>query len=347
MSTKSDSSCASSAVQELVLGLSSTSGRTQLMIIGGSTSPEPFRTNFQQVTCVPTADSGEGINGHEIHGLANESTIVLCLVPNESLPTGLSRTIADCYNRDAIVVRISAPSEELQNSFLRGSFLQAFEQQVDVKPIFLSLLMPVNTSVVSRAVAVYDRQVQSAVRQVLDEDASEIGKLGSPQSRPPLAIMSCYNEEDIIEEVALDYRRQGCELVILDNWSSDTTWEILERLHELDPRGIDVHRFPDKAPTKASWQAILARKEEIALEQPGRWILHADADELRRSPFEGLTLAQALRAAQISGSNRVDFNVLNFRPVHGGEWSGSLERAFRYFEFPDHSSYFSQKKAWI
>ena len=83
---KSDSSCASSAVQELVLGLSSTSGRTQLIIIGGSTSPEPFRTNFQQVTCVPTADSGEGINGHEIHGLANESTIVLCLVPNESLP---------------------------------------------------------------------------------------------------------------------------------------------------------------------------------------------------------------------------------------------------------------------
>ena len=68
---------------------------------------------------------------------------------------------------------------------------------------------------------------------------------------------------------------------------------------------------------------------------------------LRRSPFEGLTLAQALRAAQISGSNRVDFNVLNFRPVHGGEWSGSLERAFRYFEFPDHSNYFSQKKAWI
>ena len=64
--------------------------------------------------------------------------------------------------------------------------------------------MPVNTSVVSRAVAVYDRQVQSAVRQVLDEDASEIGKLGSPQSRPPLAITSCYNEEDIIEEVALD-----------------------------------------------------------------------------------------------------------------------------------------------
>ena len=93
--------------------------------------------------------------------------------------------------------------------------------------------------------------------------------------------MSCYNEEDIIEEVALDHRRQGCELVILDNWSSDTTWEILERLHELDLRGIDVHRFPDKAPTKASWQAILARKEEIALEQPGRWILHADADELR------------------------------------------------------------------
>jgi len=300
------------------------------------------------VTCVPTLDSGDSINGHEIHDLANNNTIVLCLNCNESLPTRLSQTIVDCYNHDAIVVRISQPSEELHNSFLRGTFLRAFERQVDAKPIFLSLLLPVNASAASRAVGIYDRQVQSAVRQALNEDVSEVGKKGSTESRPPLAIMSCYNEEDIIEEVMLDYRRQGCELLILDNWSTDTTWEILERLHELDPLGIEVQRFPDgAAPSVASWRNILARKEEIALQHPGRWVLHVDADELRRGPFEGLTLAQALRVAQICGANRIDFNVLNFRPVHGGEWSGSLERVFRFFQFPDHSSYFSQKKAWI
>jgi glycosyltransferase involved in cell wall biosynthesis len=334
-------------VEELVLGLGSTSSRTHLIIIGESISPEPFRGKFLQVTCIPTLDSGDSINGHELHDLANNNTIVLCLNCNESLPTRLSQTIVDCYNHDAIVVRISEPSEELHNSFLRGTFLRAFERQVDAKPIFLSLLLPVNASAASRAVGIYDRQVQSAVRQALNEDVSEDGKKGPTESRPPLAIMSCYNEEDIIEEVILDYRRQGCELLILDNWSTDTTWEILKRLHELDPGGIEVERFPDRAPSAASWRAILARKEEIALQHPGRWVLHVDADELRRGPFEGLTLAQALRVAQICGANRIDFNVLNFRPVHGGEWSGSLERVFRYFQFPDHSSYFSQKKAWI
>jgi glycosyltransferase involved in cell wall biosynthesis len=347
MSPNCDSSYSYPAVEELVLGLGSTSSRTHLIIIGESISPEPFRGKFQQVTCVPTLDSGDSINGHEIHDLANNNTIVLCLNCNESLPTRLSQTIVDCYNHDAIVVRISQPSEELHNSFLRGTFLRAFERQVDAKPIFLSLLLPVNASAASRAVGIYDRQVQSAVRQALNEDVSEVGKKGSTESRPPLAIMSCYNEEDIIEEVMLDYRRQGCELLILDNWSTDTTWEILERLHELDPLGIEVRRFPDRAPSAASWRAILARKEEIALQHPGRWVLHVDADELRRGPFEGLTLAQALRVAQICGANRIDFNVLNFRPVHGGEWSGSLERVFRYFQLPDHSSYFSQKKAWI
>jgi len=337
---KSDSSCAFSAAEELVLGLASASARTHLIIIGDAIDPTPFKKTFQQVICVPS-DSAHGINGHEIHNFANESTIVLCLISYEGPSIGISRTIVECYDRNAIVVRISAPSEELQTSFRRGNFLQAFEQQVDVKPIFLGLLMPVNASVPSRAVAVYDREVQSAIRQVLDEDASKI------EQRPPLAIMSCYNEEDIIEEVVLDYRRQGCELLILDNWSTDTTWKSLERLHELDPDCIKVCRFPDRAPRKGSWRAILARKEEVALQQPGRWILHVDADELRRSPFEGLTLAQALRVAQISGANRIDFNVLNFRPVHGGEWSGSLESAFRFFEFPDHWTYFYQKKAWI
>jgi glycosyltransferase involved in cell wall biosynthesis len=338
-----DTSFTTSAIQQLVFGLGSTSGRTSLIIIG-DIDPAPFRIGFRQVTSI-ASDSAEIVDAQKVSNLANEDTIVLWLASAEHLAIPCtSRAIADFFNRDVIVVRISLPSEDLNSPFLRSRFLEAFQQHVEVKPILLSLLTPVDFSIEPRAVAIYDRPVQSAIRQVLDEDTSKLEKWGF---RPPLAIISCYNEEDVIEEVALDYRRQGCELVILDNWSTDTTWDILERLHELDPGGIEVDRFPSEASSKASWRAILARKEEIALQQTERWILHADADELRRSPFDGLTLAQALRAAQICGASRIDFNVLNFRPIHGGEWSGSLERAFRYFEFPDHSSYFSQKKAWI
>jgi hypothetical protein len=171
VSPKSDSGCASSsAAEELVLGLASAS---QLIIIGDAIDPTRFQKTFQQVICVPTSDSAESINGQEIHNFAN--TVVLCLIYDEGSSIGISRTIVECYHRNAIIVRISAPSEELQSS----------------------------------AVAVYDREVQSAIRQVLDEDASKIEQEGY---RPPLVIMSCYNEEDIIEEVVLDYRRQGLPL---------------------------------------------------------------------------------------------------------------------------------------
>ena len=142
---ESCSNYVSSAIQELVFGLGSTSGRTQLMIIGDSIDPAPFRTKFDlTLRALMVAKYMVSIT---------HRAIVLWLMSAESVPAGetLSRTIVDCYHRDAIIVRISVPSEDLNNPFLRGNFLQAFEQQVDVKPIFLSLLLPVNTSVVSES----------------------------------------------------------------------------------------------------------------------------------------------------------------------------------------------------
>jgi hypothetical protein len=55
-----------------------------------------------------------------------------------------------------------------------------------------------------------------------------------------------------------------------------------------------------------------------------------------------------MHAAQVIGSNRIDFTVLNFRPVDGGTYlPKTLETAFRYFQFGDHPSYFVQSKAWL
>src|SRR5262245_42281366 len=68
---KSDSSLASFAIQELILGLGSTSGRAQLIIVGDSIDPAPFRTKFQQVTNVPATPDAECINGLNRRYLAN------------------------------------------------------------------------------------------------------------------------------------------------------------------------------------------------------------------------------------------------------------------------------------
>ena len=65
-----------------------------------------------------------------------------------------------------------------------------------------------------------------------------------------------------------------------------------------------------------AWVKRLGRsKEEIAAAWPGRWIIHTDADEIRRPPSADLTMAQGLAMAEAYGSNRINFNLVNYRPT--------------------------------
>src|SRR5262249_11222051 len=139
------------------------------------------------------------------------------------------------------------------------------------------------------------------------------------------------------------------QVIVLDNWSTDSTWEILQDVATRCPDAlVRLERFPSEPIIESSWREILAKKEEIALEYVGRWIMHSDADELRRSSFPQLNLAQAMFLAQLSGANRINFSILDFRPVHGApSQKGRIEADFKYFEFPSHPSYFEQRKAWI
>src|SRR5262249_9952034 len=68
----------------------------------------------------------------------------------------------------------------------------------------------------------------------------------------------------------------------------------------------------------------------------------------RRSPFPQLNLAQAMFLAQSLGANRINFSVLDFRPVHAGPAEkGCIEANLKHFELASHPSYLQQQKAWI
>src|SRR5262249_50965149 len=211
------------------------------------------------------------------------------------------------------------------------------------KPLITSLLAPMADGTAPRIVTIYDRSVSAAIARIGSGDAP------LAEFRPPVAIVSCFNEEDIIEETVVDLSAQGCEVIALDNWSTDGTWEILQDLAIRRPDVlIRLERFPSEPIIESSWREILARKEEIALEYVGSWIMHADADELRRSPFPQLNLAQAMLLAQSLGANRINFSILDFRPVHAAPpQKGRIETDFKYFEFASHPSNFGQRKAWI
>lgn len=129
-----------------------------------------------------------------------------------------------------------------------------------------------------------------------------------------LAIVSAYNEQDIIEPVLAHLIAQGVDVHVIDDGSTDATRAIAERF-----RGRGVVEVEAMAPDEGhrfNWSRILARKEAIARATDADWCIHHDADEFRESPWPGVTLADAIERVDREGYNAVDFAVLDFHPTH-------------------------------
>lgn len=151
-------------------------------------------------------------------------------------------------------------------------------------------------------------------------------------ARPPLvAIMSAYNEADVIGAAVSHLVAQGAFLYLLDDGSTDGTvdaaraaagdrlvgWESLASAEAGQPRGFQ-------------WSRILERKSELAASIDADWFIHQDADEFRESPWPHLTLAGAVALVDRLGWNAIDFEVFTFAPEAGaGDPLRDLTGAFR------------------
>lgn len=174
----------------------------------------------------------------------------------------------------------------------------------------------------------------------------------STWERPPdnfevLALVTAYNEADVIEQCVRHLRNQHCRVHVVENWSTDATPEILGGLAAVDP-GITFERFPSDGPTGSyDWRNLLRRIDDIAAHSDADWCIHNDADEVRRGPWEGVSLREALYRVQAAGFNAVDHTVLNFWPVDESFTSEmDLEAHFQFFEFGPNPGHQVQIKAW-
>ncbi len=165
-----------------------------------------------------------------------------------------------------------------------------------------------------------------------------------PPRRPPLkvvvprdfhvvAIMTAYNEADIIVPSIRRLARQGVGVYLVDNWSTDGTYE---RASELRDRGlVGIERFPPDQPAPYyNWSDLLRRVEELGTTLDGSWFIHHDADEARCSPWPELTLAEAIYKVDQEGFNCIDHTAIYFHPVDNSyRPGGDFERRFRFFDF--------------
>jgi hypothetical protein len=133
-----------------------------------------------------------------------------------------------------------------------------------------------------------------------------------------VAIIAAHNEADVIRAVVADLIGQGVQVYLLDDRSTDGT---REAVREFLGRGLlRIERFPDESgypsdPTAFAWSDVLRRKVEIADGLDADWFIHHDADEFRESPWDGLSLPEAIARVERLGFNAIDFEVLNFVPT--------------------------------
>jgi hypothetical protein len=170
------------------------------------------------------------------------------------------------------------------------------------------------------------------------------------RSKPPsdfrvLAILTTFNEADIIESTLEALRRDGVEIHIVDNWSNDETFAIATRYAELGLARVE--RFPATPPDTFNHAQLLRRVEEIAAQSNAAWVIHHDMDERRRPPWPDLTLRDALWTVQQSGFNAVDHTVLTFRPVDD-TWLRGIdpEASITHFEVEARPDLLLQVRAW-
>ena len=146
-----------------------------------------------------------------------------------------------------------------------------------------------------------------------------------------IALITAFNEEDVISQVISHLADQGVDVILTDNWSTDAT---VERASEWLGRGLlRIEQFPPTGRSDSfDLAAVLQHESELALSEPADWFIHHDADEIRQSPWPAKSLRQAFYVAELNGFNAVDHTQLDFHPVDDRFAPGEpLETQFHYF----------------
>lgn len=118
-----------------------------------------------------------------------------------------------------------------------------------------------------------------------------------------------YNEEDIIQEVIEHLISQGLDLVVLDNGSTDGTYEICKKFAE---KGLlELSKFKTKTYDN-NWDLILRALYDLALTKKPDWVIRSDSDEILESGIRGVPLKDAISKVDAEGYNLIQFDIFNF-----------------------------------
>lgn len=169
--------------------------------------------------------------------------------------------------------------------------------------------------------------------------------------RPPktfkvLAIIHVYNEEDIIKKTVDYLISQGIYVYLLDNHSTDSTFNIIKSLKKIYGSKLFFESFPkNKYDNKYNWQKQLKRTEIISRSFDFDWYIHYDADEYRISPFDGVNLKDFIYYADQLGCTLIDNTLIDFKLTKNDSKTNIFMKD-SYFDFNHRTGAFLQIKTW-
>ena len=164
----------------------------------------------------------------------------------------------------------------------------------------------------------------------------------APASYRVVAFLPIFNEADVFETTIRRLGESGVQVYVLDNWSTDGTWEMVQR----NGAGnlIGAERNPADGPCAIhDLQRTAQRIAALSAEIRPDWSLWHDADEYLQSPWPSVSLRSALFRADQERYNAISFQVITFPPVDNSFQSGSdCVEHFQYW-----TAYYPAQCIWI
>ena len=209
----------------------------------------------------------------------------------------------------------------------------------DFNVVFTGLHLKNQISKITNSIAIIEKNNSLT-------DFRKKNDLISPQNFKVIAIMTVYNEEDIITHSIKNLVNQNIGVYVIDNWSNDETYNLAKKF--LGKGLIGIEKFPPTGPSKYfKLESLLSRVEELSQSLNANWFISQDCDEIRKSPWKGLNLRDGIYMVDKAGFNAIDHTVINFAPIDNDFIPGTnFEKHFDYFEFGNEPGHFLQIKAW-
>ncbi len=156
-----------------------------------------------------------------------------------------------------------------------------------------------------------------------------------------LAVLWAYNESDFISWSIKHLLAQGIDILVFDNWSTDSTFDILKGFGDK----IRAERWPMEREECSSLTSRLKCLEEISLQSEHDWIINHDVDEIRRTKT-GERLFEFISRIDALGYNAIDHDVEVYAPREGWDSTQNPEEFFTMLVPQHHDETNLHIKAW-